>query len=57
VVGEERRNQYQHLLSTAVGHLALAENTPLELLDLANYELANQHLQPTTAEATGSRRG
>ena len=46
VVGEERWNQYQHLLRAAVDHLAVAQKTALELLELANHELANQHLQP-----------
>src|SRR3972149_1268470 len=47
VVGEERWNQYQRLLSTAVDHLAAAQKTALELLEIANHELANQALDPT----------
>ena len=57
VVGEARWNQYQQLLSTAVDHLAVAQKTALELLDLANHELANQHLQPTSLSAMIRRRG
>jgi hypothetical protein len=57
VIGEERWSQYQHLLRTAVDHLAGAQKVALELLELANQELANQHLQLTAAGERMSRRG